>query len=72
MDFPKKGEGTDHRCIVYLKKTYESEAGEKPHRPTYQCCSELYRCSGKDVSVLSVKIAQMVTKTATRKLNIAV
>ena len=26
----------------------------------------------KDVSVLSVKIARMVSKTATRKLNIAV
>ena len=21
MDFPKKGEETDHRCIIYLKKT---------------------------------------------------
>ena len=28
--------------------------------------------SGKDVSVVSVKIAQMVSKTATRKLNIVV
>ena len=34
MDFPKRGEETDHRCIVYLKKTdiHESEAGEKRHR----------------------------------------
>ena len=36
------------------------------------CCSELYIRSGKDMSVLSVKIAQMVSKAATRKLNIAV
>ena len=34
MDFPRKGERTDHICIVYLKKTdiHESEAGKKPHR----------------------------------------
>ena len=37
-----------------------------------RCCSELYRRSGKDVSVLSVKIAQMVSKAATWKVNIAV
>ena len=32
MDFPRKGEGTDHICIVYLKKTdiHESEAGKSP------------------------------------------
>ena len=54
---------------------HESEADEKAPealRITYQCCSELCKCSGKDLSVLSVKIAQMVSKTALRTLNVAV
>ena len=35
MDFPKKGEETDHRCIVYLKKTeifMNQKSGEKPQK----------------------------------------
>ena len=28
MDFPIKGEGTDHRCVVYLKKERDIHESE--------------------------------------------
>ena len=60
MDFPKKGEGTDHRCIVYLKKkevfkTQSPVKAPEALRTTYWCCLEFCTCSGKDLSVLSAK-----------------
>ena len=35
MDLSKKVKGTDHRCIVYLKKKEifkNQKSGEKPHK----------------------------------------
>ena len=68
MNFPKKG--TDHRCIIFLKDRdiHESEVQLKSPealRRTYKCCLKLCKCSGKDQSALSVKIAQIVSKITT-------
>ena len=37
-------------------------------KSTYQCCSELCKCSGKECC----QMAQIVSNTTTRKLNIGV
>ena len=78
MDFPKKVEGTDHRCIVYLKKKdifKNQKSGEKLHKLRGQPTSVAWNFANamaKTCSVLSVKIAQIVSKTTTRKLSIGV
>ena len=58
------------RLFERYRDIHELEA--RSFEDNLPCCSELCKCSGKDLSVLSVKIAQIVSKTATQKLNIAV
>ena len=59
---------------LFDKDRYESEAGEKPHRLRGQPTGVAQNFADEvaKTCLLSVKIAQMVSKTATRKLNIAV